>query len=1814
MGSTNELTANESGVSTAERFFEKLGLVFSRVKDAIIMDLSEGLPENVESWDDVEKFVNAVVKKIGYDLSGASKSNKAYNLFMSIIDTSVATSEMVVAFVDNSSKQKDLESAIQNLIKGAQSGTGELGGLKEIIDLVKKLIDLFKDLSDIEWNEIAKEIQGFGNFIENNYFTEKFAKRIVDYVLITFLKNVREVFADDLENLLVNASEEISKTLKNTLNDLGIDVSKFEELQGYLKNYKSLLNNVEKALKQKNIGNAAKAIENAAQGLVSTQSLNLGGSVGDAVNNFVNLTEDQLESYKKILRQRINDILEQIAPGYNATAKVLDRVCAVLEFLGVIGEKKVDLVKLATENAGISANLPSIEIPAFDWNVFEKIFTNPKDYLSTAFPLENYDDAEKIIIKVMNLVRAFNKDFPQIQSVKQFIWDLIVIVKNKIDELETAANDAYRELVNQLKSVKEFFLDLLKICESMLIETKKTLIQAFNDCQDEVKGILKNLNEEIGEIQNKLNKIKIDETFEAVVVDTLKDAVKENVSEFYDESKIETVFKDSKNEIEKFKKDTIDNFERNIVTGIKGEVTKAWNNGFKGLVKDIKTAFEEQTKKIPTDCKELKNFGKESVNKLLQGQIPDNPFSDIDLHVYYKIFVKKLACFSDLKDIDSCFDTFGGTVKTNLESHIKAICKKIDSVDVSEAKLKTLAEDIFKGWLSKIQSKFFELILKPFIDEIKDIIYEWATENVLKTALIEVRRLIDSKELLDDWNECKNDLEQYFGDVDSKALTDVVMGILELSKEHEPDSWKTWKNALKLAINIYKALPSKIKEALSDAIDFPDLSGISDYLPDYDFDSKNKFLAVTLLNKKTTDNSGNAEGKASITIQLLIFLGEREKEDEENKDDDAKNKTDGAENAEKGSEGKKEKEKGIYVLPVVKGDFGVNFNIGQKHYMSFTTNASLNGDVKAPGSGDKGKAAEADKAKSAENGQPKTEGGEKKDETPKNLLGCFIKYTEKISETDITWLTDEGSFASRLDVKFARGHVEKNEKNENVLKENTDPVSIFDTDIASLSIVNYPQTFFTGYDKDGFDIGYICELKKLLLALKLKDQNDFFKTILKNDIEIELEKLKLQYSYQKGFEVEDALHVRIPINADIDLDVVKFKNLTIDLGLDGNKLQSSVLTSFIADLKGVSITFTDMGLGIECKLPFNGQKEFDFSPKFTYPNGLGISIDVEGVKGGGVVQWDKERGRFFGGLELTVMEKFGAEAMLVFTTGTGTDPFSCMAALCVYFDPGIQLGMGFSLEGVGGSFGVNRMLSTDGLRDAVYDGTLESALFCKNVTKNVDKVLANIDKIYPIKTGQIYFGFLGKIAWGTILKADFGLFIQAPNPVTIIVAGIVKVSVAESVEKLLVINASFMGGIQFDKGIFFDASLYDSKIVGLELHGDMALRIYWGGETKGFILSIGGFHPQYKPESGFNLPDLKRVGLKLDYKIIKFSLDAYFAITSNTVQFGTSLDMRIGWDKFGLTGYAAFNALFQFNPFKFVVDMKAGLAVKVGSKKICSIDLAFELGGPAPWHAKGKASFWLLFIKISVHFDHTWGKKQVASDRKRIDILPIFTKELSQKSNWRFISSDLTDNMVSLVKFDEKSFVLQPSDTISFNQSAVPLDTQIECYGEDDVNDYEKISIASISIGSGSILKDNIEDEKSSFAPSLINNLDEDQKLSQPSFVSKTGGFKLTAGFDENKGSPCDKKIGYEAEYSISKDTEDYNASLKRWNAISKTLQNESTGTTKTVMTSKRMSSSNSKFAKVTRGSSRRTASGFNRFVNQLDEYWCNQIKNISKV
>ena len=78
----------------------------------------------------------------------------------------------------------------------------------------------------------------------------------------------------------------------------------------------------------------------------------------------------------------------------------------------------------------------------------------------------------------------------------------------------------------------------------------------------------------------------------------------------------------------------------------------------------------------------------------------------------------------------------------------------------------------------------------------------------------------------------------------------------------------------------------------------------------------------------------------------------------------------------------------------------------------------------------------------------------------------------------------------------------------------------------------------------------------------------------------------------------------------------------------------------------------------------------------------------------------------------------------------------------------------------------------------------------------------------------------------------------------------------------------------------------------------------------------------------------------------RIRVEGYFAVTTNTAQFGARVELLFGFDDFSVEGHLGFDALFQFSPFYFVVEISASVSVKAFGVGLFSVRLRFELDGP----------------------------------------------------------------------------------------------------------------------------------------------------------------------------------------------------------------------------------------------------------------------------
>jgi hypothetical protein len=277
------------------------------------------------------------------------------------------------------------------------------------------------------------------------------------------------------------------------------------------------------------------------------------------------------------------------------------------------------------------------------------------------------------------------------------------------------------------------------------------------------------------------------------------------------------------------------------------------------------------------------------------------------------------------------------------------------------------------------------------------------------------------------------------------------------------------------------------------------------------------------------------------------------------------------------------------------------------------------------------------------------------------------------------------------------------------------------------------------------------------------------------------------------------------------------------------------------------------------------------------------------------------------------------------------------------------------------------------------------------------------------------------------------------------------------------------------------------------------------GDQPDFVLTVGGFHPAFKPPA-LPFPVPKRISINLlNSDVGRIGVEGYFAITSNTAQFGAHAELFLGLGAFSVHGHLDFDALFQFSPFSFEIEISAGMSVKVFGVGLFSVSLDFTLSGPTPWEARGSASISLLFFSIGVDFDITWGEKRDIP-LPPVTVLPLLKGELDKPESWRVNNPAGGAPLVTLrsLPSDEVDVVLHPLGTVVVQQRAVPLDIRVDKVGNEAAVD---VSSAHVEVDSGGLVK--LTDAGDMFALAQFQNLSDADKLSLPSFERQNAGVEL---------------------------------------------------------------------------------------------------------
>jgi len=642
-----------------------------------------------------------------------------------------------------------------------------------------------------------------------------------------------------------------------------------------------------------------------------------------------------------------------------------------------------------------------------------------------------------------------------------------------------------------------------------------------------------------------------------------------------------------------------------------------------------------------------------------------------------------------------------------------------------------------------------------------------------------------------------------------------------------------------------------------------------------------------------------------------------------------------------------------------------------------------------------------------------------------------------------------------------------------------------------------------------FGIGGRVEGGKLVVTMAEAD--GFIGTIMSGfGLEADFD---LGFGWRAGsgvyFTGSGGLEVQVPTH--IELGPIELMAITVRIGIDGASFPVDLTADIKAALGPVQAVVQQIGLRATLSFPEGQDGNLgvaDLAFSFKPPSGVGLSIDVGVVKGGGFLFIDTERGEYAGALELVIADFLEVAAIGLINTKNpdGSPGFSLLIIISVGFGTGIQLGYGFTLLAVGGLVGINRTMNLQALMEGVRSGSIESVMFPQDIIANAPRIISDLRTFFPAREGTFLVGPMLKIGWGTptLISLAVGVIIEIPGNIAIV--GVLKLALPTADAPLIILQVNFAGALEFDKSrLYFFASLFESRILFMTIDGEMGLLVAWGDDAS-FVLSVGGFHPTFTPPP-LPFPSPRRIVVSIiDTDYARIQVSGYFAITSNTAQFGARAELFFGVSAFSVEGHIAFDALFQFSPFYFIIEISASVSLKAFGVGVFSIRLRLSLEGPSPWRAKGTGSISLLFFEIEADFDITWGEAH-DTELEPADVLPLLAAELAKDEAWQALPPAGANLLVSLRGLeDEAGLVLHPVGALQVRQRAVPLDLTIAKVGSRRARDGKRFSL---SVTSASVSRRADLDEQ--FAVAQFVEMDDAAKLSRPAYERQHGGIELAA-------------------------------------------------------------------------------------------------------
>ena len=623
----------------------------------------------------------------------------------------------------------------------------------------------------------------------------------------------------------------------------------------------------------------------------------------------------------------------------------------------------------------------------------------------------------------------------------------------------------------------------------------------------------------------------------------------------------------------------------------------------------------------------------------------------------------------------------------------------------------------------------------------------------------------------------------------------------------------------------------------------------------------------------------------------------------------------------------------------------------------------------------------------------------------------------------------------------------------------------------------------------------------------------------------------------------------IPLEIPIGKSVGPVRLLKVLLNLDRDtggaepKTLIQAALSFSTQIGPVVATIDRIGMKFGLDFPEDrSQANLHFANLdlgFIPPKGIGLVVDTKSVKGGGFLFHDEGKHQYAGVMELSLSGVVALKAIGLLATRLpdGSKGYSLLILVTAQSaKPGgslWELPLGWRLTGLGGLIAIHRTVDEDAVRAGLKNHTLESILFPKDPVANAPTVLAAIDRVFPARRGSYLFGLMVQLQWGvpTLIEVNLGLIVELGGRNRFVVLGRITAILPRMDNDLLRLNLDAVGIFDFDQGTAaIDALLVDSRLLRrFPLTGGGALRARWTS-PRSFALAVGGMHHGFTPPAGF--PTVERLAVSLTTgDNPRLTCDAYFALTSNTVQFGAHAHLYASAAGFSITGDAGFDVLIQLLPFHFLAEFFAGMQLKKGSTNLFKVKVEGALEGPLPLSVRAKCTFEILWWDVTVRVNFTLVSGERPPLPTAIDAFAQLRVALADAKSW---TTELPAGQTRIVSLRESAadgaLRVHPLGTLTVRQSVVPLNLtrDIDKFNDSPIAGARRFTLTRVVVGTdtGTETTGPVQED---FAPAQFFEMSDDEKLASPSFEPMQAGLRIgSPAFAFNLGQGVASPLEYE--------------------------------------------------------------------------------------